>query len=261
MAMTQPNKAIAEWEAAQLWQTYGFRGPDELVLEDLAWAMGVAVLEGELEHAEARLVRRGTKGLIRIRGNLPELGRKKFAISHELGHWVLHEHISHVFLCTSEDMVARFKAKAVELEANYFATELLMPSSLFGPAIAEEPFSVDTVSQIAADYRTSFTATALRFVELTDTYCVLVVSKGGRVTWWRKSLAWGDMFWLDPGSSLSRDTVAGGLTRGEDIPSRPVEVALSAWTDDAESFEDDVVVEETLVMKRYGQTVSLLQVP
>src|SRR5262245_59118721 len=112
--------------AAKLWARYGFATPDDLVLEDLAFALGVVVLEGRLDSADARLIRRGQKGLIRVKEDIPEPGRKRFAVAHEIGHWELHQAVSQVLSCTSEDMVAQYKASPPEIEANYFAAELLM---------------------------------------------------------------------------------------------------------------------------------------
>src|SRR5690606_13578869 len=49
--------------------------------------------------------------------------RRRFTIAHELGHYMLHRELSHHFLCSPRDR------SRMEREANYFAAELLMPSS------------------------------------------------------------------------------------------------------------------------------------
>src|SRR2546430_1201637 len=110
MANPQVNKISAVGEAARLWRLHGFALPRDLVLEDLALALGVIVLEGRLDSADARLIRTGKRGLIRVKEDIPELGRKRFAIGHDLGHWLLHKNVSQVLACTSEDMVAKYKA-------------------------------------------------------------------------------------------------------------------------------------------------------
>src|SRR5579884_4050918 len=133
MPARKPNKVLAHAEANGIWSLYGFSSPQDLVLEDLALAMGVLVMDGPLQGADARLLRKGTKGLIRVKDTIPESGRRRFAISHELGHWLLHKNVSQVLACTSEDMVAQYKASDPEIEANYFAAALLMPETLFVP--------------------------------------------------------------------------------------------------------------------------------
>lgn len=80
----------------------------------------------------ARLVRQGKRGIIRTKSGIREDGRRRFAIAHELGHWFLHEKESQVFVCTAEQM-RDYKGSPVEVEANLFASELLMPTCLFRP--------------------------------------------------------------------------------------------------------------------------------
>ena len=78
----------AEIAASKTLRRFGLRDPRRLVLEDLAMALGVVVIDAPLQGAEARLVRRGEKGLIRVSEDIPELGRRRFAIGHELGHQI-----------------------------------------------------------------------------------------------------------------------------------------------------------------------------
>lgn len=68
--------------------------------------------------------------MIRVKDALPERGRRRFTIAHELGQWLLHKHISQVLACTSLDMVAQYQGSEAEIEANDFAAALLMPESL-----------------------------------------------------------------------------------------------------------------------------------
>ena len=110
MMMQKPKASavIPTTEATRLWNLYGFETSADLVLEDLALAMGVVVLDGNLQAADAWLVRKGDKGIIRVRNTIPESGRRRFAVAHELGHWSLHKSLSQLLSCTSEDMLARY---------------------------------------------------------------------------------------------------------------------------------------------------------
>ena len=155
------RKTMAEGEAEWLWKLYGILKPDELILEDIAFARGVIVTEGPLEKMEARLVRIGNKGLIRISHDISNRGQKRFAIAHELGHWQLHEKISQFFACTSDDMVASYKTSPQEGEANIFAASLLMPSNLFVDQTNNKEFSFETIGNLAEYFITSLTATAI----------------------------------------------------------------------------------------------------
>jgi len=146
------KNTLAGGEAEWLWKLYGFTKPNELILEDLAFARGVIVTDGPLEKMEARLVRSGDKGIIRISQNVSYVGQRRFAIAHELGHWQLHEKISQFFACTSDDMVASYKTSPQEGEANIFAANLLMPSNLFVDRANNKEFSFKTISNFCIIY-------------------------------------------------------------------------------------------------------------
>lgn len=194
---TQPNEHLARAEARRLWKTYGFMNPQDLVLEDLAYANGIVVMESRLDGAEARLIRNDTNGIIRVNQEITQLGRKRFAVAHEIGHWFLHARVSQVLACTAEDMVAKYKSSSPEIEANYFASELLMPSALFRDRIRAQEPSLYLIEQLASEFATSLTAAAVRYVELRDDYCAVVFSEGGKIRWWRLS----DSFGATPGSN------------------------------------------------------------
>jgi Zn-dependent peptidase ImmA (M78 family) len=181
----RPSPVIPHGQANGIWTPYGLASPKDLVLEDLALAMGVLVIEDRLDGADARLLRRGSKGIIRVKATIPENGRKRFAVAHELGHWVLHESLSQIVACTSDDMLEQYKASVPEIEANYFASALSMPEFLFRPKIRGTRHSIDLIKALADEFGTSLTATFIRYVELADDYCAVVSSEGGRVRWWR----------------------------------------------------------------------------
>ena len=101
----KPNKVLAAAEAIGLWKLYGFTSPKELVLEDLAMARGILVMDGKLDSAAARLVRSGDTGIVRVSHSIREPGRRRFAIAHEIGHWELHQKQSQLLACTDEDML------------------------------------------------------------------------------------------------------------------------------------------------------------
>ena len=261
MAGPQPNTIIAEAEARRVWSLYGFTSPDELVLEDLALAMGVIVVEGALDGAVARLVRRGDKGLIRVRQDVPEPGRKRFGLAHELGHWILHKGQSQVLACTEDDLYASYKGSNLEVEANAFAAGLLMPEELFAARIADSRPSVGKIKALAEEFGTSLTATAVRYVEVRDDYCAVVISEGGKVRWWRASRDLREHFWLDAGRALSPNTLAAGVFRGESAPRRPSLVDAGAWLSGDAGLDDDEIYEQVLPLPRYGQVISLLWLP
>jgi Zn-dependent peptidase ImmA (M78 family) len=257
MSNPQVSKVRAVAEAARIWQLYGFRSPGDLVLEDLALALGVIVLEGRLDGADARLVRKGTRGLIRVKEDIPEAGRKRFAVAHDLGHWRLHGKVSQVLACTGDDMVVKYKGSPPEVEANYFAAELLMPETLFAPRTARARPSLRLLKELATEFRTTITATAIRFVEVSDDYCAVVVSQNGKVRWWRGSERFEEVGWIQPGAALAPGSVAGAIFRGEAAAPGPEKVDAAAWVEDTGKLEDETLVEEAIFLERYGKRLVL----
>ncbi len=252
---------MAQGEPERLWKLYGFSKPEDLILEDLALARGVIVTEGPLEKAEARLLRSGNKGLIRVRQCIPELGRKRFAIAHELGHWELHKDISQLFICTSDDMIASYKSSEQEGEANIFASGLLMPSNLFQKNIVGTVFSLNVVSKLADFFLTSLTSTAIRYVSLTQEYCALVVSENCKIRWWYGSDAFKQVFRLSAGTKLSTNTVAGSFFSKGEKPKGPEEIDIEAWTEHISSSELSTFIEDSIYMSRYKRMLTLLRLP
>lgn len=71
---------------------------------------------------------------------------------------------------------------SIELEADHFAAALLMPKLPFLEAArAQGTENLDLIIGLADVCRTSLTATAIRYVELTDLPTALVVSSGARI--------------------------------------------------------------------------------
>jgi len=252
---------IAQGEPERWWKLYGFSEPKDLILEDLALTRGVIVTEGPMEKMEARLLRSGDKGLIRVCQDIPEPGRKRFAIAHEIGHWELHKNISQLFACTSDDMIASYRRSDPEGEANIFASGLLMPSNLFQKQIESTVFSFSTVRELAAYFLTSLTATASRYVSLSQDYCAMVVSENRKIRWWHASNAFKQLFCLSAGTDLSPNTIAGSFFLKGEKPMGPEEIDIEAWTQSNSSSDLNTFIEESIYMQRYNKMLSLLRLP
>jgi len=158
-------------------------------------------------------------------------------------------------------MIAQYKASEPEIEANYFASALLMPESLFAPRIERTSPSTDLVKSLAGYFDTSLTATAVRYVELVKDYCAVVISEEGKVRWWRASEDLAEHFWIDPGTPLTRNTVAGSVFRGEPVPLAPEALDTTEWLDNPSGIESDTIMEQVIHLERYNQVVSLLWLP
>ena len=102
--------------------------------------------------------------------------RQRFTIAHECGHLVLHRdqvtrevHVDKAFPMLMRDAVSSASVDPMEIEANLFAAELLMPEFLLAEALGEASFDIDDptiVSDLAKRFRVSLSAMQFRLGNL-----------------------------------------------------------------------------------------------
>lgn len=116
----------------------------------------------------------------------PNAPRARFTLGHELGHFYINEHRnalkkglapSHPSFCdyTSEHLVER--------EADWFASNLLMPKKRFLTEAMRAPRGMAGILFLADTFRTSVTSTAIRYVTEEVEPCALIKWQNGRFKW------------------------------------------------------------------------------
>lgn len=260
--MTKANKTLPLAEAARIWNLYGFKAPEELVLEDLAMAMNIFVVDAKLDSSAARLVRKGDYGLIRVSDKLRYSGQRRFAIAHEIGHFQLHKKVSQLLACTDADILASYRGSPYEIEASIFAGALLMPIDVFRERVDRRPPRSNVIKELARQFDTSLTATALRYVETTKDYCVFVVSESNQIRWWRASESFDDRsLWLDSKAALPRYSAAARYFADGEPPIEPVEVDFKDWFGNMHGIDNEYVLEQAIPLGEFGQCISLIWLP
>jgi hypothetical protein len=129
------------------------------------------------------LIRSGDNFAIAYATHIKSEGFQRFSIAHELGHYFLEGHPDAVFRNgeVHESRAGFGSADQFELEADHFAAGLLMPSHLFAAAASRYADGLDAIKGLAADCKTSLTASAIRYAELTDAAVAIVLSRGSTV--------------------------------------------------------------------------------
>ena len=159
---------------------FGIRDAKDLDLEAIAFDQGVTVERENLVGCEATLVGFKDRAIATIKpSNI--LGRERFSLAHELGHW--HMHRGHSFQCrVDEPEMNLLGNKHVEREADQFASHLLMPGPIFNPAVkALGTPSFAELEALASEFQASMVATSLRLAAI-DTLPVIVAcfSRNGK---------------------------------------------------------------------------------
>jgi Zn-dependent peptidase ImmA (M78 family) len=119
-------------------------------------------------------------GMIYVKDGVPIIGvnslhhpnRQRFTIAHELGHLQLHRpmitsnvHVDRSFPALMRDPRSATGTERVEIEANRFAAELLMPRKLIEQALAARQFDIDDdgpIDELAKRFRVSKQAVEYR---------------------------------------------------------------------------------------------------
>ncbi|HXI72517.1 MAG TPA: ImmA/IrrE family metallo-endopeptidase [Verrucomicrobiae bacterium] len=249
------QKIRAEGTAYRIIQDYCWDTPAPVPVEDIAMDRGILCLEAKLTGCLARLVRKGQRGIIRTDSKIREEGRKRFAIAHELGHWFLHEKESQFFVCTAEQM-RDYKGSPVEVEANLFASELLLPTGLLRPLVTNCDPRLENIKALAGTFNTSLTATGMKFIDLNKHECILVLSKNKVVAWSKQQ---GSRFGLriKKGVKLHPDSLAYHVIppAGE---AGPEVVNPEAWISQNSYARQIEVTEQSWALEGYNSALTLL---
>jgi hypothetical protein len=187
-------------------------------------------------------------------------GRINFTLAHELGHYLLHRHLSSSGIqCSNRAMLDwRSAIGAIEAEANTFASFLLMPLDDFRAQIRGEVISLDLMRHLSDRYEVSITAAILKWLSITDKRAMIVIGKDGFIDW-----AWSSDPLIKSGIFYrARQEVV-------PLPERSLAARRETWSDSGAVvvhpagvwLSDEAVQEMTLYAPRSELTISLLLYP
>ena len=232
---------------------------DEISIEDIAARRDLFVADGDLHGADGRTVPHEGAGIIRIRRSITQTQRRRFVIAHELGHWVLHQRQGGISSCSERDML-KYETGSPEAEANYFASEILMPGKLVR-SLCNVPPSFAAIENVARRCTTTLTSSAIRFVQLSPEACAIVWSEDSKVKWAVRSADFGG--WIERGRTLSSYCHAGDVFRGKRLPAGAQPVPQHAWieTSGPRLHGGRDLQEETRAFSTLGATLTLLWFP
>ena len=216
--------------AQRLIREFQLRLPIEIDVEGLAALRGAIVRREKLTGCEGRLVKRGSHGIISIRDDIAEIGRERFTIAHELGHFELNHSSAELMICSDKDIqIWNRTPKTTEASANMFAAELLMPEMMFRPLCQDEEPSLSMIEDLADEFRTSLQATALRYAGCSRHRVAIIVSRQDRIDWYKVSPDFA--FSIERGKKLSRESFASDFFAGGCLPNGMQKVPADAWID------------------------------
>lgn len=210
------------------------------------------------------LLRHGDSFGILYASDIQSEGFQRFSVAHELGHYFLDGHIDHVLPKDGEhaSRAGFSSADPYEQEADNFAVGLLMPAGPFKRLMRRSALGLADIESAAGTCKTSLTATAIRYVELTDDAVATIVSTGRTIEYCvmseaMKSLP--DLSWLRRGSPVPTNTTTARFSAD---PSRVLrgeraedEIDVLDWLGGKRS---SIVTEEVVGLGGYGKTLTVL---
>ncbi|GJL59728.1 MAG: hypothetical protein NPIRA03_25850 [Nitrospirales bacterium] len=255
--MVYVDRGVGARRARSIIHEYRIRTPKEIDVEGIAALKNVCVREDILEGCEGRLVRKGNCGIITVNTNTREVGKKRFTIGHELGHFELHGKKNSSFICSKKDVqpLGSFNVSP-ETEANEFAAELLMPEDMFKPQCAQTSPSLNHIQSLAYDFQTTLTATALRYIQYCPYRCAIVVSKENKIKWAKESEDFG--YRLESGQKLHPDSWATDFFQGEDLTREMQTVLARSWFQYGRVSSTACLSEQSWSFPNYGEVLTLL---
>jgi hypothetical protein len=178
-------------------------------------------------------------------------------IAHELGHYVLPSHRTLERICESTDVESWGKGvPGEEIEANRFASELIMPADQIAPLISRETATITLAKQISKKYESSLTAAAVKCVDLTDEQCAFVVSDGAVIQWWRGNSRF--LHYIKgKGSPVSIESLASDLFAGAAVREKDGAVPAHAWL---AGNTKGKVWEDSILLPFYNRVLTIVTV-
>lgn len=163
----------------------GIDDPTEIPLELIVAGRGAILIEKPLKNSEGRIVFGSKRSIITVNSKIKYSGKRRFVISHELGHHEMHRGLITIHN-DNDASLEYFKNGNQESEANEFASELLMPEVLFREECKRKRFSPDLIRHLAKRFQTSITSVAYKYFELGDHPICLFYSYNNQVRYWKR---------------------------------------------------------------------------
>lgn len=224
-----------------------------LRFEDITKPLHLSIKEVGSDGFDGALVRRssGVGGRILVNRDIREAGRKRFTTAHEIGHYLLHKD-SDSMSCGAKE-IANWTNIEVnpEHEADEFASELLLPSTEIQALIGTQWPSLKLVSDLAAEFETTLTATIRKYCDVATQSCAGVWVQDSRIGWFSPSPSF--PHWIKV-----REEIDAGLLDCNAPLQEMVEVRASEWIPAFSEDKESTILQGCVSMPTYRGSLVLL---
>jgi Zn-dependent peptidase ImmA (M78 family) len=259
----------AQIKAQNLLAECGFEEITFMPMDLFVAGIDAILIEEELNNCDGKIIFGESKNIIKVDSTIQFEERKRFVIAHEIGHLILHKDLT-----LPDDTFSNFniiegtekflKTGKQELEANEFASELLMPTKLFLQQARGKKFTPLLMRQLAERFKTSLTATVLKYLQCDLHPICIVFIENEKVRYWKKS---DDLkVWLADITRLAppRDSVAMEYIQKDysfvySMEEKAQTISKSTWFKIGEyNDEDSTFYEYCIPTKKYKTILSII---
>lgn len=190
--------------------------------------------------------------------------RNRFTLAHELGHYFIDEHrlgLKYKRLEPHSSFHNINNKDRIELEADYFASCLLMPKERFRLATVQKKFSFEKIIEFSNTFQTSVLSTLIRFAEVGTHEVFVVFTKNNIVKWCTKSDDFPNWKWnFEINGQPPKSTVVADFFTNNSKYTHIEEMNVDFWfkNTDSDSRADRIMKEQCYFSDSYGYTISLL---
>jgi Zn-dependent peptidase ImmA (M78 family) len=225
----------------------------------------VIIVEEVLENCDGKIILGRSKAIIKVNSGIQFEGRKRFVIAHEIGHLIMHRHLQ-----IADDLSSNFdmfsgieetlKMGIQEVEANEFASELLMPQNAFISEARAKTFSPLLIKNLVEKFKTSITATTFKYVDANLHPICIVYIENERVKYWKKSndmrVRLRDYIKLSPPQdSVAAEYIENNYDYIYSFEDKPQEIFKSTWFLLNEYDNEDSIFYEFCIPNKSFKTI------
>lgn len=199
------------------------------------------------------------KGIIAVKRDIREEGRKRFTICHEIGHFILPGHGKSDCICKSDDVESwRKSVPEQELAANRFAAELLLPHREIAPLVQRKTATIILAKEISKEFGSSLTAACMKCVEVTEERCALVYSVNGIIKWYKPNDNF--RYHVRVNQKLDEESYAGQLFNHQSPIDPNGAVPADAWLQSERLVSEARIWEDFILLPNYNSSITILTI-
>ena len=232
--------------ANELLNSIGWKKPGDLSLEEIVWSLGAYLKYSTMNNIEGRILMNKENAIITINSKIKYQPKLNFTIAHEIGHLIMHREISYLFSDTKQTLQQWLASGKHEIEANEFASELLMPSQLFREKIKGKKLDLNLIKGTANYFGASQTATFLKYKDFGDYPISIIYLENSKVKWKQESTDFPLKF-VPKGFKAPEQSNCGDFFKGLPIEEEPILIDALDW------FPEDFEIDDYLELELYEQ--------